>query len=154
MINIPNYKDLEIKNIVCDYNGTIAKDGILLPQIGKLFRKLQENFTLYVITADTFGTVKEQVAPFGCKITLLSSSNHTEEKAAFIRSLSAERTIALGNGNNDAAMLQTAELGIAILGAEGCSKETLLAADIICKSAQEALELFLHPKRLVATLRR
>jgi len=154
MINIPNYKDLEIKHIVCDYNGTIAKDGILLPQIGELFRKLQENFTLYVITADTFGTVKEQVAPFGCEITLLSSNNHTKEKAAFIHSLGAAQTIALGNGNNDAAMLQVAELGIAILGAEGCSKETLFAADIICKSAEEALELLLHPKRLIATLRR
>ena len=154
MINIPNYKNLEIKNIVCDYNGTIAKDGILLPEIGELFRKLQKEFTLYVITADTFGTVKEQVEPFGCNITLLSSDNHTEEKAKFIHSLGAKHSIALGNGNNDKAMLEAAALGIAILGDEGCSKETLFAADIICKSAKEALGLLLYPKRLVATLRR
>jgi len=154
MVNIPNYKNLEIKNIVCDYNGTIAKDGILLPEVGELFNKLQKHYALYVITADTFGTVQEQVEPFGCNIILLSSKNHTEEKANFIHSLDAEHSIALGNGNNDAAMLKAAALGIAILGDEGCSKETLFAADILCKSAKEALELLLYPKRLVATLRR
>jgi len=154
MIEIPNYKNLDLKYIVCDYNGTIAKDGVILPQIGELFTKLQETYKIYVITADTFGSVKEQVSPFGCEITILSSANHTEEKAMFIDSLGSAHCIALGNGNNDALMLENAELGIAILGDEGCSKETLMASNIVCKSAAEALELLINSKRLIATLRR
>ena len=154
MIDIPNYQQLDLKYIVCDYNGTIAKDGIVLPEIGDLFAELGKTYRIFVITADTFGSVKAQVSPFGCEITILSSANHTEEKAAFIDSLGANHCVALGNGNNDAAMLKTAALGIAILGDEGCSKETLMASDIICKSAQEALELVRYPKRLIATLRR
>jgi len=154
MIEIPNYKNLDLKYIVCDYNGTIAKDGIVLPQIGELFTRLHETYKIYVITADTFGSVKEQVSPFGCEITILSSANHTEEKAMFIDSLGSTHCVALGNGNNDALMLENAELGIAILGDEGCSKETLMASDLICKSAAEALELLINSKRLIATLRR
>ena len=154
MIEIPNYKNLDLRYIVCDYNGTIARDGVVLPEIGALFAQLHETYKIFVITADTFGSVRAQVSPFGCEITILSSANHTEEKAAFVDALGAHRCVALGNGNNDAEMLKSAELGIAILGDEGCSKETLMACDIVCKSAQEALELLHYPKRLIATLRR
>ena len=154
MIDIPNYKKLEIAHIVFDYNGTIAKDGIVLPEIKALFAQLRETYSLYVITADTFGSVKEQVSKFGCETVILSSDDHTAEKAAFIQQLGADRCIALGNGNNDAKMLETAALGIAILGDEGCSKETMLNADILCKSVYEALELLIYPKRLIATLRK
>ena len=34
-INIPNFKNIELKNIVCDYNGTIAKDGKLLAGVSE-----------------------------------------------------------------------------------------------------------------------
>jgi soluble P-type ATPase len=51
-------------------------------------------------------------------------------------------------------MLKTAGIGIALLGDEGCSKDTLFSADIICKSIDEALSLALETKRLIATLRR
>jgi soluble P-type ATPase len=154
MIQIPNDRDLEIAYIVCDYNGTIAKDGVVLPEIEGLFKTLSKSYRIFVITADTFGSVKEQVSPFGCEIKILSSSDHTAEKAAFIEELGASACVALGNGNNDLRMLAHAALGIAVMGDEGCSKETLLAADIVCKSAAEALELLLYPKRLIATLRR
>ncbi len=154
MITIPAYKDLDIHHIVCDYNGTIAKDGKVLQALPELFRALQAHYRLYVITADTFGTVQAEVSRFGCEVKVLSSDDHSEEKAAFIRTLGAEHCVALGNGNNDALMLKAAALGVAILGEEGCSTQTLLASDLVCKSAKEALELLLYPKRLIATLRR
>ncbi len=154
MIEIPNEKNLEIRTIICDYNGTIAKDGNVLLSIKLLFEKLAENYKIYVITADTFGSVKAQLDTYPCEIKILSSDNHTNEKADFIKNLGAKHCIALGNGNNDALMLKTAEIGIAILGDEGCSKETLLTSDILCKNIEDGLELLVFPKRLVATLRR
>ena len=53
MIEIPNFKTLNITDIVCDYNGTIAKDGKALPEIKALFEHLSKKYTLHVITADT-----------------------------------------------------------------------------------------------------
>jgi soluble P-type ATPase len=154
MLEIPNFKSLTIEHIVCDYNGTIAKDGKVLPEIKALFEKLSKRYTLHVITADTFGSVKAQLEGYGAEIKILSSSDHTAEKADFIRELGEDSCIAVGNGNNDALMLKTAGIGIALLGDEGCSKDTLFSADIICKSIDEALSLALETKRLIATLRR
>lgn len=154
MIDIPGYRSIEIEHIVCDYNGTIAKDGHLLAEVGPLFRRLGENYTLHVITADTFGSVARQLEGYDVTVKILTSSNHTEEKRSYIESLGPQSCAALGNGNNDELMIGSAEVGIAVLGEEGCAIATLSAADIICKSAVDALELFIHPKRLIATLRR
>ena len=154
MIEIPNFKNIEILNVVCDYNGTIAKDGIVLPQIKELFLELSKLYKVFVITADTFGSVASQLEGFGVSIKILSSHDHTKEKADFIKELKAENSVAIGNGNNDALMIKNAAIGIAVLGDEGCAKETLINADIVCKDSIDALGLVLQPKRLIATLRR
>ena len=154
MITIPNYKTLEIQHIVCDYNGTIAKDGQLLPNTIERLRILSTDFRLHVITADTFGTVASQLKGENIEVKVLSSANHTQEKANYIQSLGVDITVALGNGNNDIGMLQQASIGIAILGDEGCSTQTLLHADLLCRDIGDALDLLIYPKRLIATLRK
>jgi len=154
MIEIPNFKTLEITEIVCDYNGTIARDGTVLPEIKALFEQLSKKYTLHIITADTFGSVHAQLKGYNAKIKVLSSPNHTKEKAQYINALGAEHCVALGNGNNDKEMLLVAAIGISILGDEGCAKDALLNSDLTCKHISEALDLLLHTKRLVATLRR
>ncbi len=154
MIEIPCFKNLSITHIVCDYNGTIAKDGTVLPQIKELFEQLAKSYTLHVITSDTFGSVNAQLVGYATQIKVLHTDDHTKEKAAFLMALGAEQCAAMGNGNNDKEMLSAAAVGIAILGDEGCSVQTLMSADIVCKSSADALALFLEPKRLIATLRR
>ena len=152
-IIIPNYKTLRVTNIVLDYNGTIAKDGLLKEEVKDLLKKLSEKYKLHVITADTFGSVKSQLKGYDINVKILTTDNHTQEKAEFIKSLNSDNTVAVGNGNNDILMLENAVVGIAILGDEGCSSKTLMASDITCKSIKDALELFLNTKRLIATLR-
>jgi len=153
MIDIPNYKKLTIKHIVCDYNGSIAKDGSVLPQVQSLFEILAKDYTVHVITADTFGSVHKELEDYPVEIKVLSSSDHTQEKADYIHSLGHTSCVAIGNGNNDSEMLKTAMIGIALLGDEGCASKLLLNSDITCKKIEEALELFVYPKRLIATLR-
>ena len=153
-ININNYKTLSIKHIVLDYNGTLAKDGILKEGVKKLLPALSKLYTLHVITADTFGTVKAQVAEFDVKVKVLKSTDHTVEKAEYVKSLESSQCAAVGNGNNDQEMLKTAELGIALVGDEGCATSTLLVSDTVCHSIEDALELLLNTKRLIATLRK
>ena len=70
-----------------------------------------------------------------------------------VERLGAERVVAVGNGANDAGMLQAAALGIAVLGPEGLAGEAWQAADVVA-GIHQALDLLLHPRRLVATLRR
>jgi soluble P-type ATPase len=153
MIEIPNFKTLNITEIVCDYNGTIATDGILLPEVKSFFTKLSKKYQIHVITADTFGTVAQQLLNCDVELKILSSQNHTDEKAAYIQHLGAKNCVALGNGNNDREMLLQAAIGIVILGDEGCSKDTLLSADILFKDISDAFTALLHTKRLIASLR-
>lgn len=154
MIEIPHFKTLNLQHIVCDYNGTIAKDGMVLPEIKALFEALSKHYTLHVITADTFGSVHAQLEGYDVNIKVLSTEYHTEEKAAYITQLGKEACVAVGNGNNDAAMLMHASVGIAIMGDEGCAKDALMGSDVLCKNITEALSLVLESKRFVATLRR
>ena len=153
-IKINNYKNLSIKHIVLDYNGTIAKDGILKEGVKKLLPQLGKLYTLHVITADTFGSVQAQVGEFDLEVKVLKSTDHTAEKAEYVKSLESSQCVAVGNGNNDAMMLKTAELGIALIGDEGCATATLLVSDIVCHSIEDALELLCNTKRLIATLRK
>jgi soluble P-type ATPase len=50
-------------------------------------------------------------------------------------------------------MLEAAALGIAVCGAEGAAAHVLQAGDIVVGRIVDALDLLLHPKRLMATLR-
>ena len=154
MLEIPGYKNLDIKNIVFDYNGTLAKDGQVNKEVKKLLKKICLVFNVHVITADTFGSVKDELREFDLEVKVLSSGDHTKEKMEFVLSLDKETTVAVGNGNNDKMMLEAATLSIAVIGDEGCSKDALLASDIVCKDIKSTIELLLYPKRLVATLRR
>jgi soluble P-type ATPase len=62
--------------------------------------------------------------------------------------------VAIGNGANDALMLEHAALGILVMGGEGAAVEALLRARVVVTDICEALDLLLFPKRLIATLRR
>ncbi|PHS39894.1 MAG: haloacid dehalogenase [Sulfurovum sp.] len=154
MTYIPNYKKLEIKNILFDYNGTLAKNGKVGKKRKRLLQKICEQYQVYVITADTFGSVEKELNGLDLEVIVLSSNNHTKEKKDFLKTIGKKNTIALGNGNNDAKMLKSAVVSMSIIGDEGCAKKTLLSSDIICKSIIDAMELILYPKRLIATLRR
>ena len=153
-IDINNYKKITIAHIVLDYNGTLAKDGLLKEGVKTLLPQLSKLFAVHVITADTFGSVHKQLEAFDVNVKVLESKEHTKEKAAFIQTLGASLCAAVGNGNNDVTMLETAELGIALIGDEGCATKTLLASDVVCHTIEDALELFTQPKRLIATLRK
>jgi len=153
IIEIPNYKKLEIKYIVLDYNGTLASSGKVLDDTKEVLKKLCNVYRVYVITADTFGTVKDELKEFNLEVVVLSSSNHTKEKADFVNSLGANSAVAIGNGNNDEQMLKSAKLSIAIVADEGCSTKTLLASDITCYNIKDALNLLINKKSLIATLR-
>ena len=75
------------------------------------------------------------------------------QKENYILNLGAVNTVAIGNGNNDARILKTAKVGIAVCLAEGCATTAIRTADILTHSILDALDLLLYPDRLKATLR-
>ncbi len=153
-IEIPPTQKVQLRHLVLDYNGTIAHNGHLIASITPLLKQLSEQLKVYVITADTFGTVEAEVADLGVRVKVLESGDHTQEKADFIDALGSKHCIAIGNGNNDAKMLQTAILSMAVIGSEGCALQTLQCADLVVNRIDDALEMILNSKALIATLRR
>ncbi len=152
-VNIPGFKEIEIKNLVLDFNGTLAIDGILISGVNKILKQLASKINIYIITADTFGTVKYQISDINCKLHIFSEENQAEEKLDFIKNLGEKNVAAIGNGRNDSLMLKNAAIGIAVIQKEGCALESLMSADIIVNDIFEAFNLLLNTKRLVATLR-
>jgi len=153
-VDIPGHDKLCLKYIVSDYNGTLACDGKLLPEISPLLRKLSADLEIHVITADTFGIAEKQLSDLPVKLVVLSQENQDHGKLKYIKKLGASSVASLGNGRNDRLMLKESALGICLLQAEGSNVLSLLESDIVCKSANDALELFQNPKRLIATLRK
>ncbi len=82
-----------------------------------------------------------------------SAVEHGDEKARYVHELGAGRCAAIGNGENDRAMLEAAALGIAVIGPEGAAFSALGAADVVCLTILDALDFLLDERALVATLR-
>ena len=152
-LEIPSYGELHLRHLVLDLNGTLAVDGVLLPEaVGKVTR-LKEVLEIYLLTADTHGTGALVAEDLGIQFHRLSREHGSEQKEVFVREIGARETVAIGNGRNDVGMLRAAALGIAVIEGEGAASSALLAADLVTKSAADALDLLLFPKRLVASLR-
>lgn len=152
-VSIPGYTDLRLGDMVLDYNGTLARDGQLFDGVEELLNAVADRLTLHVVTADTFGRARSGLKGVRCSLSVLSDQRQAEAKREYIRNLGSEQAVAIGNGRNDRLMVKEAALGIAVMEKEGTAVETLLAADVVCSSVLDALELLLNPKRLVATLR-
>jgi soluble P-type ATPase len=110
--------------------------------------------TIHLLTADTHGRQASIDRQLGLKAVRILPGDEAGQKRLYVRGLGAEQVAAIGQGSNDAGMLEEAALGIAILSPEGLSKETLMAADLIVSSPLAALELLEKPMRIVATLRK
>ena len=139
---------LQLSHLVLDFNGTLARDGDLLPGLQRRLLRLCRRLQVHVLTADTFGSAKVALRALKLRI-------HTVETGAEKRLFVSTRrgVVAVGNGRNDVAMMRSATLGIAVLGPEGMCTELLRAADIVVPSITDALDLLLEPRRLTATLR-
>jgi len=153
-LNIPGRDTIQLKHLVCDVNGTLAIDGKLHEGLPRLLRALQDRLTVHLLTADTHGGQALIDQQIGLQAVRVKPGNEAEQKAKYIQQLNATQVAAVGQGANDAAMLETAALGIGILSTEGIASDTLLAADLVVPDIYTALDLFDNPLRIVATLRK
>ena len=153
-LEIPGNGELILDHLVLDVNGTLAIDGQLLPGIADLLSSLRDHLTIHLLTADTHGKQAEIDQALGHKAIRGKSGEEKIQKAAYVKELGPEHTAAIGQGANDAFMLAEARIGVCIHSKEGTAVDTLLSADLAVPDTESALSLFLHPKRLIASLRK
>lgn len=152
-MEIPGYGTLRFSYLVLDYNGTLARDGVLVSGVESRLRVLSESVDVHVLTADTFGSVERELARIPCMVSVIPRENQAKAKAEYVRNLGSESTVTIGNGRNDRFMLEESALGIAVVQAEGGAVAAVLSADVVSTNIVDALDLLLNPLRLTATLR-
>ncbi len=152
-VNIPAYGEVLLRHLVMDYNGTLAIDGIPVKGVKHMLDKLMKDLKIHIITADTFGKVREELDENTYTIHIIRGPDQAKAKLDYINQLDPKTVVALGNGRNDRFMLKHARIGICLLQDEGASPESLLAADIVSTNIIQAFHILMHPKRLIATLR-
>lgn len=152
-IRIPDRGALQLEHLVLDFNGTLARDGVLLKGVRERLQRLAAQLAIYVVTGDTFGRAREELAGVPCELTILSAHGQAEAKRAFVERIGPQGAVCIGNGNNDRLMLAAAALAIAVIQDEGAAVATLQAAHVAVRHVDDALDLLAHPQRLVATLR-
>jgi soluble P-type ATPase len=124
--------------------------GRLLDGVREGLADVTARLDVHVVSADTFGTLESIAEELGVRAHTVETG---ADKAQYVAGLGSDRCVAIGNGANDASMLELAALGIAVLGPEGAAASALAASDIVCASIVDALALLLDERALQATLR-
>jgi soluble P-type ATPase len=150
VVAIPGWREFKLEHVLLDVNGTLTNRGELVPGIRARIATLRETLTVHLVSADTFGTLDGIAAGLGVDAVRARTG---ADKLLELDRLDRDRCAVIGNGANDAQVLEAAALGLVVIGPEGASSAALRAADVICQSAADAIDLLLDPQALSATLR-
>ena len=149
-VDIPGGRRLELEHLLLDVNGTLSERGVLLDGVAERLARLRDLLHVRLVSGDTFGSLHDVARELGLAAT---HTRDAQGKLELVKQLGPASCAVVGNGTNDALALEAAGLGIAVVGPEGASGAALRAADVVCRSIEEALDLLLEPQALVATLR-
>lgn len=152
-VSIPGWGELNIEYLLVDYNGTCAFEGKLKSEVKQILERISRYVKIFIITSDSYGNIEEEERTIGFSIIKVAKEESAKEKAKIVKELGPEKVVAIGNGSNDALMLKEAALGIGVIGEEGASTAILKEADLLVKDIVDALNIILHPERMIATLR-
>ncbi len=154
MISIerPGQDHLEIDFILIDFEGTLASDRRVHPKAKDKINLLSKRAQIYILTKGEKELVEERLRKVRAELTYLQEAGASQQKLDLLRRLGASRTIAIGNGVDDASMIEEAALGVCILSKEGTCSETMKKADLVFMNILDALDFLLKPLRQKATL--
>jgi soluble P-type ATPase len=154
MISIfrPGQKPLEVDFILIDFDGTLASDGRVHPKAKDKINLLAKRTKVYILAKEEKEKMEEVLKKVTAEVICLAEGEASQGKLNLLRQLGASRTAAIGNGLEDASMIEEAGLGICVLSKEGTATSTLEKADLVFTTLLDALDFLLRPFRQKATL--
>jgi soluble P-type ATPase len=154
MISIqrPGQPPIDIEYLLIDYEGTLAMDGRVHPKAKDKINLLAKRISVYILTKGEREKIEERLRKLKAEILFFTEGDASREKLDLLRKLGPERTVAIGNGVDDAPMLEEAGFSICVIGREGASGETLKRADLVVTDILNGLDFLLKPLRQKATL--
>lgn len=148
---IPNQPSLAITTIILDLNGTLCVGGKLVSGVRPRLARLQKlGLKLVLFSADTRGQGQKIARSLGIKYLATPTS---QAKANAVQEFNPQTCASIGNGLIDLELTKLVKLGVVTLQAEGVHIQTLRSAHIVVPVITDALDLFIDPARLIATLR-
>jgi soluble P-type ATPase len=151
-IQRPGKEPLEIEYILLDFEGTLASDRRVHPKTKDKINLLSKRTKIYILTKEEKEVVAEVLKKVKAEIIYLAEEEASQQKLDLLRQLGAIKTVAIGNGVDDAPMIDEAGLGICIMSSEGTSAEAMKKADVVVSNILDALDFLLKPLRQKATL--
>lgn len=155
---IPGFGPLEIRRVVTDYTGTHSFKGVVRRSVRTRLAQLGRLVEVHVLTADTLGTARRELARLPVELHVLSSDTRQDkEKQRFVMKYQPKHVAAFGNGTIDRLMLKTVRdaggLAVAVDNGEGCALDAIRNANLFVHGSEHALDLLLEPNNCKATLR-
>lgn len=148
----PGRNPLEIEFILLTFEGTLATDRRIHPKAKDKLNLLSKRTNIYILTRGNKDVVSEVLKKVKAEVIYLTEGEVSQGKLDLLRQVGAARTVAIGNGVDDAAMIEEAGLGICVMGMEGTSGEAIKKADVVFTDILHALDFLLKPLRHQATL--
>jgi soluble P-type ATPase len=151
-IERPGQESLQIEFILIDFEGTLASDRRVHPKAKDKINLLSKRTKIYILTKGEKEVVEETLKKVKAEVIFLKKGESSPQKLGWLKQSGDDRTIAIGNGADDASLLEKAGLGICVVGKEGAAGETLREADVVFTDILDALDFLLKPLRHKATL--
>ncbi|MBM4349592.1 MAG: HAD family hydrolase [Deltaproteobacteria bacterium] len=152
LIQRPGQPPIDIEHLLIDYEGTLASDGRVHPKAKDKINLLAKRISVYILTKGEREKIEEHLRKLKAEILFFMEGEASGEKLDLLRRLGPEKTVAIGNGVDDAPMLEEAGFSICVIGREGASGETLKRADMVVTDILSGLDFLLKPLRQKATL--
>jgi soluble P-type ATPase len=150
-IQRPGQDPLEVDFILLEFEGTLASDRRVHPKAKDKINLLSKRTKIYVCTKIE-SEAEENLKRATAEIVRLRQGEASLQKVNLLRQLGSMKTVAIGNGQDDALMLKEAGFGICVIGKEGASGDAVRSADLVVTSILDALDFLLKPLRQSATL--
>lgn len=152
LLQRPGQNPLEIEFILLNFEGTLATDRRVHPKAKDKLNLLAKRIKIYILAKGDQAAIGEILGKVKAEVIYLTEGEVSQGKLDLLRQVGAPRTVAIGNGVDDAAIIEEAGLGICILGKEGTSAEAIKKADVVFTDILDALDFLLKPLRHQATL--
>ncbi len=164
-IERPGLNPLEIEFVLLDFDGTLATDRRVHPKAKDKINLLSKRTNIYIFVnppTHPFNKggeggilakelIEERLRKVKAEIIYLTEGDSCRRKLDLLRHLGPNRCVAVGNGVDDAAMIEEAGIGICVIGKEGSSGEAIKNADLVFADILDALDFLLKPLRQRAT---